>query len=190
MLPFRPFYFLRHGETDFNREHRVAGHIDVPLNCEGRAQAADAARRLGGASVSRIVHSPLVRAAETARIVATTTAAPLAAEPGLAECRWGEMEGRITEPGDYSWVDAWQRGETPSGAETYVEFRSRALTAIAAAIASEDDGRAVLVSHGGVYRILREALGHAGSFSGRNAEPLLCEPPARPGQPWRIVPVG
>ena len=43
MLPARAFYFIRHGETDFNREHRIAGHTAVPLNAEGRRQAVVAA---------------------------------------------------------------------------------------------------------------------------------------------------
>ncbi len=190
-LPRHAFFFLRHGETDWNREHRIAGSTDVPLNADGCKQAEAAAVVLAGERIARIVHSPLIRARDTAAIIAATTSAPLAVEAGLAECRWGEMEGQITTPGDYGWVDAWQRGDGPAGAETFVEFRNRVRNAMTATIRGEtgEGGRVVLVSHGGVYRILREAFGHPPAFGGGNAEPLLCEPPAKQGQPWRIVPV-
>lgn len=125
MLPARAFYFIRHGETDFNREHRIAGRTDVPLNAEGRQQAEAAAAALAGVSIVRIVHSPLIRARDTAAIIASRNGAPLSVDPNLMECRWGAMEGQVTPPGDFGWADAWSRGEGPEGAETFVEFARR-----------------------------------------------------------------
>ena len=61
-IPPAPFFFLRHGETDWNRERRLQGNIDVPLNATGLAQAEAAAKRLVGAGVATIVASPLARA--------------------------------------------------------------------------------------------------------------------------------
>ncbi len=189
MLPARDFIFVRHGETDFNREHRIAGHTDVPLNAEGRRQAEAAAAALAGMRIVRIVHSPLVRARDTARAIAARNGAPLSVDPDLAECRWGAMEGQVTPPGDFGWADAWSKGEGPEGAESFVEFAMRVRRAMAAAIVAPDDGPVAVVSHGGVWRVLRETLGHAPAFGGRNAEPMLCEPPSKSGQPWRIVPL-
>ncbi|MSP49055.1 MAG: histidine phosphatase family protein [Alphaproteobacteria bacterium] len=191
-LPKHPFFFLRHGETDWNRDGRIAGHTDIPLNAEGRAQAEAAAKKLAVERISRVVHSPLLRARDTAAIIAAGIGAPMTVVPGLAECQWGAMEGRIPTAGDFGWIDAWQRGEGPAGAETFFEFRSRVLAALADAIVPGEAGagRTILVSHGGVYRVLREAMGHSPGFGGGDAEPVLCEPPFKARQPWRIVPLG
>ena len=62
--------FLRHGQTEWNREGRMQGTSDIPLNDTGRAQAREAAEHLGHGDWDEIVSSPLVRARETAEIVA------------------------------------------------------------------------------------------------------------------------
>jgi probable phosphoglycerate mutase len=69
MIPKRPFYFLRHGQTNWNLEGRYQGHSDVPLNATGIAQARAAAACLAGVPIARIVASPLIRALVTAAIV-------------------------------------------------------------------------------------------------------------------------
>lgn len=46
MIPHIPFYFLRHGETDWNLQRKMMGGVDIPLNATGRAQA-EAARQAG-----------------------------------------------------------------------------------------------------------------------------------------------
>src|SRR5690606_36371188 len=78
------FLFLRHGETDANVADRISGFTDDPLNARGVAQARAAATLLAGRPLAAIWHSPLVRAADTARAVAATTGAPLIPMPGLA----------------------------------------------------------------------------------------------------------
>ena len=57
MIPKRPFYFLRHGQTDWNLEGRYQGHSDIPLNATGIAQAQAAAESLGDVPIGRIVSS-------------------------------------------------------------------------------------------------------------------------------------
>jgi broad specificity phosphatase PhoE len=68
MIPKRPFYFLRHGQTDIER--RYQGHSDVPLNGMGIDQARAAAECLACIPINRIVARPLIRAVATAAIVA------------------------------------------------------------------------------------------------------------------------
>ena len=57
---------IRHGETDWNRELRFQGQIDVPLNDTGHAQAQRVAMQLAGESVQHLVSSDLLRARQTA----------------------------------------------------------------------------------------------------------------------------
>jgi probable phosphoglycerate mutase len=66
MIPPRRFYFLRHGQTDWNREGRYQGTSNVPLNATGIAQARAAAELLARVKVDRIIASPLFRALKTA----------------------------------------------------------------------------------------------------------------------------
>ena len=79
-------YLVRHGETDWNRQHRIQGLTDIPLNETGRAQARATGRLLSRRSFDGIYASPLDRAMETARIIADELGLP-APEPveGLVE---------------------------------------------------------------------------------------------------------
>ena len=63
------FYYLRHGETDWNRDRLCQGHTDIPLNETGRSQAESAKVRLQDCEIATICCSPLARARETAEIV-------------------------------------------------------------------------------------------------------------------------
>ena len=60
-------YFIRHGQTDWNAQRRFQGSKDIPLNEAGRAQAQEIASRFEHTTFSRIYHSPLARAAQSAR---------------------------------------------------------------------------------------------------------------------------
>ena len=62
-MPVEQFIFVRHGETDMNRELRCQGRVNIALNALGQAQAAETAERLAGVRVDRIFVSPLVPAA-------------------------------------------------------------------------------------------------------------------------------
>lgn len=70
MIPYKPFYFMRHGQTDYNKENRCMGSLDIPLNSIGEQQAYDALKILNGLSIARLVSSPLQRAYTTAKVVA------------------------------------------------------------------------------------------------------------------------
>ncbi len=108
---------VRHGETDWNRERRIQGRTEVPLNDTGRRQAAATARQLAAPELRAeygqwrgILTSPLGRAIETARIIGTgLTAAGLAlpAEPTidqrLTERNFGMAEGMLVEEFETLW---------------------------------------------------------------------------------------
>src|SRR5215213_6896136 len=89
----RPFYYLRHGETEANAAGTIAGSLDVELTPLGREQARLAARALAGAPITAIYASPLRRARETAQPIAEALQLPVTILDEIAERNWGDLEG-------------------------------------------------------------------------------------------------
>lgn len=153
---------VRHGQTDWNLARRIQGSTDIPLNDTGRADALAAAEVLSGATHHAIYASPLVRAHETARLIASHLglAAP-ETRHDMREREFGEGEGMLVE--EYlGRFENWRSG--PSGAESLDVVRDRALGALDH-IARESRRRSapiaesvIVVTHGGVIRSL---LNHA-----------------------------
>jgi broad specificity phosphatase PhoE len=126
-------YFIRHGETDWNRAQRYQGRQDIPLNATGRLQARRnglvLAEALGsGAAALDCVASPLLRARETMEIVRREMAlAPDAyrTDERLAEIHYGHWEGELwtelprTDPQGYAARQADPWGWQPVGGESY-----------------------------------------------------------------------
>lgn len=95
-------YLLRHGETDWNREGKIQGHTDIPLNNCGREQIAQTAAGMAGVCphIDIILCSPLSRARESARITAERLNYPIdriVEEELLIERSFGEAEGMTAE---------------------------------------------------------------------------------------------
>ena len=86
-------YLFRHGLTDWNAQHRLQGHQDIPLNARGREQARELAVSCEGLGLERIVSSDLARALETARCVGEHLGVPVSEEPALREACMGQVEG-------------------------------------------------------------------------------------------------
>lgn len=139
---------VRHGETDWNRQRRIQGSTDIPLNDVGRAQAAGAAERLTRRRFDAVVASPLSRAFETGAIIASRLGlgAP-DTYPGLAERSYGDAEGLT----DDEIRARWPHDDVPGR-----ESRSALLTRVTeqlAEIAVRFDGASVVVAtHGAVIR--------------------------------------
>ncbi|MGZ9013948.1 MAG: histidine phosphatase family protein [Burkholderiales bacterium] len=142
----RPFYFLRHGETETNAAGLVAGSLDVDLTARGREQALAAAEALADEPITGVYTSPLKRARETAEPIAARLRLPLNVVEDLAERNWGALEGRPRR--------SRIRGVTPQGAETIDEFTQRVLCALARI----DEPVPLIVAHSGVFRVLCRKL--------------------------------
>ena len=93
MIPARAFWFLRHGETDWNADGRSQGRTDVPLNPTGVAQAASAAQLLRGRGIASIVSSPLSRARDTAEAAGKVLGLPVTLIDDLQEVSFGGARG-------------------------------------------------------------------------------------------------
>ena len=175
-IPLVPFFFLRHGETDWNRQGLLQGSRDIPLNDTGLAQAHAAAAALRHVEIATIVASPLARARRTAEIVAASRGLEIAFEPTLAETHWGAREGTP----ENGLLPKWYAGETPTGAEPFAEFCVRIANAVAHALAHQ--APVLIVAHGGSFAALRETLGLPRAATLANAVPVQLVP-----GPWRVA---
>ncbi len=89
----RTIFMFRHGETDWNKERRWQGQIDVELNESGRKQAAALSEAARSWHIQGIISSDLSRAADTARVVAQRVGVPIEFDPDLREGNFGKAEG-------------------------------------------------------------------------------------------------
>jgi broad specificity phosphatase PhoE len=148
----------RHGETDWNLEHRVQGHTDRPLNNTGREQARALAEELTGEDVDAVYASDLARALDTARAIAEPRGLPVIPVPELRERDFGTWEGLL----DDEILARFPQARTgPWGdAETVEELEERVLAALRRIAEQHPDEQVLVVSHGGP---LRAVLRHCSS---------------------------
>ena len=142
----RPFYYLRHGETEANAAGTIAGSLDVHLTPLGREQARLAARALANQPITAIYASPLRRARETAQPIADALGLPVTILDEIAERNWGDLEGMPR----HSHV----RGVKPMGGESTESFMDRVLSGFELV----DAELPLLVAHSGVFRVLCRTL--------------------------------
>ena len=142
----RPFYYLRHGETEANANRTIAGSLDVDLTPLGREQAQIAARALAREPITAVYSSPLRRARETAEPIAAALGLPVTLVDEIAERNWGELEGRPR--------DTRILGKHPAGSESVQDFSVRVL----AGLARIDSASPLIVAHSGVFRVLCHTL--------------------------------
>jgi probable phosphoglycerate mutase len=158
-------YLCRHGQTAFNREHRLQGQMESDLTPLGRAQAgamADLLRDLTARDPSapwRMVASPLRRARDTAGIIGAKLGLPVEFDDRLMELTVGEWEGRLRADlqqehpelfADRTWFFA------APGGETYDQVMARVSDWLSEQ-APEPERRLIVVSHGIAGRLLRGA---------------------------------
>ena len=180
MLTATTFYYLRHGETDWNKERRTQGATDVPLNATGVTQAHRAKAVLRGCHVETICCNPLRRTHDTALIVNEALRTRLVVVEELRECSFGVWEGEVRA----DWYRDWRhRAITADGTESYETFMARALAAVNESLLNK--GPVLIVGHGGVYWSVRTA-GAEGTIP--NAVPIRHDPPNGPGSAWTTTP--
>lgn len=174
------FWFLRHGETDWNAAGLSQGNVDVPLNAAGLAQAHAAAALLRNRGIATIVSSPFSRARDTAEIAGAALGLPVALDEGLKEVSFGVQEGQPMS----EWFEQWVTGTfTPEGAEAFSDLRQRAVRALDRALAKP--APVLVVAHGALFRAIRAEMGLEPNVRTPNAIPLFCEP----GSPaWSLTP--
>jgi len=160
-IPLIPFYFIRHGQTEWNRLGIRQGQTDIPLNDDGIAQAQSIVSTLSGKGISRIVSSPLMRAHKTAVIINEHLSVPLHLADGLKECHFGVLEGTAKSCSIFS--TNWATGTPIEKGEHVDEFKARVANALHAAL--DPKHTTLIVAHGGVYWAIMEMIGFKEQFS-------------------------
>jgi probable phosphoglycerate mutase len=160
---------IRHGETDWNRELRFQGHVDVPLNAVGQEQARRLGIRLASEAAHLLVCSDLIRTQQTALPISQQSLHPLARntvlEPALREQNFGLLDGMRVEDIKVQHPDAWtgwiqfQADYAFTGGESTRQFHARVLAAVRGLARAHMGQTLVVVTHGGVLdMIYRTAL--------------------------------
>ena len=148
------FAFIRHGQTDWNRDDKLQGSSDIPLNAQGREQAHEAAGILADGGWEVVVSSPLSRARETAKIIAHDLGLELGPSyPSLVERDYGKLEGQSSS----KTVARWPHRDYP-GAESLDSVVSRGLAGLARVADDFRDRDVVIVAHGTIIRYTLAAL--------------------------------
>jgi probable phosphoglycerate mutase len=153
-------YLVRHGETDWNRDRRIQGSTDIPLNTTGRQQAASTGLLLARREWDGIYASPLSRAFETASIIASEARldAPKVID-ALVERNYGTAEGMT----GFEIDRRFPPGTEVPGRETRDEVADRVLPALLRLAEDHPDQSLIVVSHGGVIRSILNAVHPASS---------------------------
>lgn len=156
MILARPFYMIRHGETEANAARIMAGSTDSPLTPRGREQAKAAARIVAAATPQPVViiHSNLSRARDTAKIINTHMNVPLHEDPDLAEIHAGQWEGKPFDQCGALLKD-W---EDPPDGENFETFAHRIRRGKNTAL-GRTTSPVLIVSHGGVFRAFGKIYG-------------------------------
>jgi broad specificity phosphatase PhoE len=149
-------YVVRHGQTEWNREGRIQGGTDNPLNSTGRDQAAVLARTLSDIKIDAIYSSSHLRARQTA--ASLEGRAPIMAMDELRERFFGKFEGAndkdLTIVADwnkrrFAWADDMEGGETLESQSRRAESALRQIRE-----RHKDGGAVVIVGHGGINPLL------------------------------------
>lgn len=154
-------FLLRHGQTDWNINHRFQGRTDIPLNDTGREQIRGAVPQLRemaqrGVQIDGVVSSPLERAAESGRIVARELGVPyLGAYAGLEERSFGDLEGEAATP---ELVAASRTDGHKYGVEEREALVSRALTALNRVRREHEGKNIVVATHGMLIAVTMTVL--------------------------------
>ena len=168
-MPFRcsvisDWYFVRHGETDYNKQTLMQGHSNIPLNEKGRQQAKDAAAQLRtlGLSFDVVYSSPLDRAMETARILSGKDQSELRIDQRIIELGFGVLEGtsfRVDPaPEVYTLNHDPAHYIPPKGGESLDALYERTHAFLEDLRLHGPEGSLLIVSHGAAIRGMMMSL--------------------------------
>lgn len=148
------FLLIRHGETDWNVEGRYTGQSDIPLNDRGRQQAQQLAAQLADSPPDVVYSSDLMRARETAEIMAAVWQLPVHTDARLREINQGVWEGMLFADIKAKFAQEFAARQAnpltvsaPEG-ETVGQVRERVLAAIDDIIRKHPGSQVALVAHG------------------------------------------
>lgn len=187
----RSFYFIRHGQTDWNAADKVQGSSDIPLNKTGQQQAVHATRALSKQPIDLIVTSDLVRAFESAELINKVLKVGLVEEPRIREKDFGVLEGKtlieadaIQALTDLDTRQPMQRNgkRQVQDSEHYDDFEARVLAGVEAHLKANPKANVLFISHGAVFKVLHTVL-FGEKLGCENAVPYFFEKTA---EGWKL----
>lgn len=189
MVPSRSFICLRHGATDWNRLGLFQGRTDNPLNDDGIAQAHAAAEKLQTIELTHVVSSPLLRAAQTAEIIASRASKAVTLDHGLIELDFGSFEGRpvrelMSQHGKNSaqgLVDM-----LPADSEPWADCALRAMRSVSVWLERHPQDEFLFVCHDAVMQSMAQRL-TGKFFKNGHGRPFRF---TRTEDAWTVVEVG
>jgi broad specificity phosphatase PhoE len=152
-------YLVRHGITEWQKARRVLGQRDIGLNADGIEQSRRAAAALKPLAIGEVIASPMLRAVQTAEIIAGEFGIGVARDPRLTAFRVGRWEGMayddVLASPDYQRFVADPLSEQIPGGEHVGHIRDRAVGAVEQAMRDAPAGESVaIVTHAGIVRLL------------------------------------
>ena len=187
--PQRSFICLRHGATDWNRRGLFQGRTDNPLNDDGIAQAHAAAEKLRAIALGHVITSPLLRAVQTAEIIANVASRAVTIDHGLIELDFGSFEGKPVRELMVQHGASSAQGLVdmlPHDAEPWADVASRALRSVSQWLDRHPQDEILFVCHDAVMQSMAQTLtgkffknGHGRPFRFTRAE-----------EAWTVVEVG
>ncbi|MBI4373837.1 MAG: histidine phosphatase family protein [Deltaproteobacteria bacterium] len=150
--------FIRHGETDWNKNRRIMGHRPVPLNREGIRQVEETANSLDSIDIKAVYTSPLKRTVQTSRILARGRSVRLVEAPELTEIDYGDWVGKtFDEVGRYPAFRLYHtdpaKAQAPSGEKMKDVYR-RGISWVEKIRKEHKKGRIIAVSHADVIKAI------------------------------------
>ena len=179
---------LRHGATDWNRKGLFQGRTDNPLNDDGIAQAHEAAAKLRAIEIGHVVSSPLLRAVQTAEIIANIAGRTVTLDDDLIELDFGSFEGqpvrelmlRHGKNNAQGLVDM-----LPDDAERWGDVASRAIASVGLWLDRHQEQELLFVCHDAVMQSMAQRL-TGKFFKNGHGRPFRF---TRTGDGWTVVEV-
>jgi probable phosphoglycerate mutase len=144
---------VRHGQTEWNKEHRLQGHKDSPLTLLGKDQAIQAKASLEHYEIHKAYVSPLQRAQDTLALIIDQQAIDVVISDNLKEINLGPWEGKtkqetaLSDPQQYAFFWQDQDKFDLAGAETYQQLQTRVVSELQAIFSNEKGKNILVVSH-------------------------------------------
>ncbi len=187
---------VRHAQTDLNSEYRFQGHVDTPLNSEGRETIGPTVEAVRSWAPERIYTSDLVRAREMAEAASEALGVEMEPRRGLRECSYGAWEGMTIEeiearyPGE---LEEWRADEARvarGDGESLKSMQERSWAELEAIAGRHPDGTAAVFTHSGpirgtVCRIFDLSIAERYRFQVDNASITVIR--RRPSGDWQLV---
>ncbi|TWT13208.1 histidine phosphatase family protein [Planomicrobium sp. CPCC 101079] len=148
---------VRHGITEWNLLGIAQGSSDIPLNETGRQQAVALAERLSSETWDMIVSSDLLRAKETAQIIADRLELPISfTDPRIREINGGQIEGTTEDERIQKWGENWRSLDL--GMESVELAAKRSVEFLEDILKNHNGKRVLLVTHGGLIGVTLKSL--------------------------------